>query len=82
VIRIGAEAVWLAEQRERVRAIAVPTLILCGEEDKPTPPDLSRELGALITGSRLAMIAGAGHLTNLERPGEFNRLVGDFIAPL
>ncbi|QIL01838.1 alpha/beta fold hydrolase [Sphingomonas sinipercae] len=79
---IGAEAVWLADQRQRARAIAVPTLILCGDDDKPTPPDLSRELGALISGSQLAMIAGAGHLTNLERPVEFNRLVGDFIASL
>ena len=47
---IGAEAVWLADQRDRVAANRVPTLILCGEEDKPTPPALSRELHALIAG--------------------------------
>jgi 3-oxoadipate enol-lactonase len=71
--------VWLADQRERVRAIRVPTLILCGEEDRPTPPDLSRELESMITGSRLAIIERAGHLTNLEQPGEFNRIVDNFL---
>jgi 3-oxoadipate enol-lactonase len=77
--RIGAEAVWLADQRDRSRAIAAPTLVICGEQDKPTPPALSRELAAMIAGARLAMIAGAGHLTNLEKPAEFNALVAAFI---
>ena len=76
---IGAKAVWLADQRERVRAIDVPTLIICGDQDKPTPPALSEELHAMIPYSGLKMIAGAGHLTNLEKPAEFNRLVDDFL---
>jgi 3-oxoadipate enol-lactonase len=80
--RIGARAVWLADQRDRVADIRVPTLVICGEEDKPTPPELSRELHAMIAGSRLALIPRAGHLTNLERPAEFNRLVEGFIASL
>ena len=60
--------------------IRVPTLIICGEEDKPTPPALSRELHQLIPQSRLAMIANAGHLTNLEKPAEFNVLVDSFVT--
>jgi 3-oxoadipate enol-lactonase len=78
--RIGAEAVWLADQRDRVRDIRVPTLIICGDDDKPTPPDLSRELHQMIAGSRLAMIPRAGHLTNLEQPELFNAAVDDLIA--
>jgi len=78
--RTGAEAVWLADQRDRACAIRVPTLVLCGEEDRVTPPALSEELAALIAGARLETIPGAGHLSNLERPADFNRLVGDFIA--
>jgi 3-oxoadipate enol-lactonase len=80
--RIGAEAVWLADQRDRVASIAVPTLILCGDQDRPTPPALSEELHAMIPGSRLEMIAGAGHLTNLERPEAFNRLLDDFLSTI
>jgi 3-oxoadipate enol-lactonase len=77
--RIGAEAVWLADQRERVHDIRLPTLVLCGTEDKVTPPALSRELAKLIPGARLEMIEGAGHLGNLETPDAFNTLVGAFV---
>lgn len=80
--RIGAAAVWLADQRDRVSAIRVPTLILCGDQDKPTPPALSEELHAMIPGSRLEMIAGAGHLTNLEQPEAFNRALDDFLSTI
>ena len=80
--RTGAEAVWLADQRNRAEAIRVPTLIICGEEDKPTPPVLSHELQSMIPGSRLEMIRGAGHLTNLEKPAEFNGIVSRFLHDL
>lgn len=76
---IGAEAVWLADQRTRVHDIRVPTLVLCGTEDKVTPPALSRELVQLIPGARLEMIDGAGHLGNLEKPDAFNTVVGAFV---
>jgi 3-oxoadipate enol-lactonase len=77
--RIGAEAVWLADQRERAHDIRVPTLVLCGSEDKITPPALSRELTHIIPGARLELIEGAGHIGNLERPEEFNTLVNAFV---
>src|SRR5829696_7303860 len=38
--RIGAEAVWLADLRVAAAAIRVPTLVLCGDEDRITPPTL------------------------------------------
>jgi 3-oxoadipate enol-lactonase len=78
--RIGAEAVWLADQADRARAIDVRTLVICGAEDKVTPPALSRELTDLIPGARYAEIAGAGHLTNVEKADVFNRLVEEFIG--
>ena len=78
--RIGAEAVWLADQGDRVADIRVPTLVICGEEDRPTPPALSRALHEMIPGSRLEMIAGAGHLTNLEKPEAFNGVVDRFLS--
>ena len=77
--RIAAAAVWLADQRERARRIAVPTLIICGEHDRPTPPPLSRELHALVPHARLELIADAGHLTNIEQPAAFNRLLDAFV---
>jgi 3-oxoadipate enol-lactonase len=77
--RIGAEAVWLADQRDRAGEIRAPVLVLVGEQDRVTPPPLSKELAHLIPGARLELIEGAGHLGNLERPDAFNTLVGAFI---
>jgi 3-oxoadipate enol-lactonase len=44
-----------------------------------TPPSLSRSLAKLIPGSTCELIEAAGHICNLERPDEFNTLVGAFI---
>ena len=76
---IGAEAVWLAEQRDRVNAIRVPALVLCGAEDRVTPPALSSALARQVPGAEYELIERAGHLSNLERPEAFNTLVGAFI---
>lgn len=78
--RIGAEAVWLADQRPRCEQIRVPTLVICGAEDKVTPPSLSRALTAMIAGAEYQPIAAAGHLGNLEKPQAFNQLVDRFLA--
>ena len=77
--RIGAEAVWLADQRDRAQAIAVPALVLCGDRDLITPVDLSNELVDLIPNARMQVIPAAGHLTNLEKTAEFNRITDDFV---
>jgi len=78
--RIGAEAVWLADQRDRAAAIAVPALVVCGTEDKVTPPELSNELVGLVPRARYVLIERAGHLSNLEQPVAFNRAVEEFIG--
>jgi 3-oxoadipate enol-lactonase len=75
----GAEAVWLADQRTRVSTIARPTLVIVGDQDFITPIDLSNELVDLVPDARMQVIADAGHLTNLEKPDAFNRLVEEFI---
>ena len=80
--RIGAEAVWLADQRARAGAIGVPSLVLVGDQDLVTPLDLSNELIDIIPDARMQVIIGAGHLGNLEKPAEFNALVEDFLSTL
>lgn len=80
--RIGAEAVWLADQRDRAKEIDVPTLVLCGTEDKVTPTALSEELARLIPGAQLELIERAGHIGNLEKPREFNQALDRFLRDL
>jgi len=78
--RVGAAAVWLADQRDGASQVDVPTLILVGDEDGITPPSLSEELKHLIPGSQLNIIGKAGHLANAEQPGAFNRAIESFLS--
>jgi len=80
--RLGAAAVWLADQRDRAAAIGVPTLVLVGDEDGITPPALSEELTSLISNSRLVQVAAAGHLANAEQPAAFNQAIESFLSEL
>jgi len=62
--------------------IDVPTLIVVGEEDIPTPVAESRAMHERIPGSRMEVIAHAGHLSNLERPAAFNHVLTEFLVAL
>jgi len=48
----------------------LPCLILCGEQDALTPPELHEEMASLIPNARLAMVKEAGHLPPMERAGK------------
>jgi 3-oxoadipate enol-lactonase len=61
-------------------SIHVPTLIVVGDEDVVTPPDVAEDLHRSIHGSELARITGAGHLSNVEQPEPFNAALGRFLA--
>jgi 3-oxoadipate enol-lactonase len=60
-------------------AVRVPTLVLVGEEDRLTPPAMAKTIADAIPGARLAVIPTAGHLSNIEQPALFNRLILDFL---
>jgi pimeloyl-ACP methyl ester carboxylesterase len=62
--------------------IDVPTLVVVGDEDVLTPPKDAKAMHAAIRGSRLEIIPGAGHLSNLERPAGFNAALSDFVGSL
>ena len=70
------------DQTELLTEIDVPTLILVGSEDVITPPQDSETMHAAIRGSRLLLIKDAGHVSNLERPGEFNHALEQFLSGL
>jgi pimeloyl-ACP methyl ester carboxylesterase len=62
-----------------VSEIRVPTLVICGDEDKMTPPEMSRYLKDHIPGAQLALIRNAGHFVMLENVEEFNRTLRTFV---
>lgn len=63
------------DQRGLLPRIRVPTLVLVGSDDTLTPPPASRSMAEAIPGARLALIEEAGHLSPLEKPDQFNRLL-------
>jgi pimeloyl-ACP methyl ester carboxylesterase len=68
------------DQRDLLPHIAVPTLLIWGELDARSPLDVARQLERAIPGAELVVIPGSGHVSNLERPEEFNRAVREFLC--
>jgi len=62
-----------------VERIAVPTLVVTSDEDTVYPPATAEAMARRIPGARLAVIAGAGHVSNLEQPDAFNDTVLGFL---
>ncbi len=62
--------------------IDVPTLILCGEHDAISPAEEMRGIAAAIPGSQYVEIAGAGHMSPLEKPAEVNAAIRQFLASM
>ena len=74
------EATTQFDREHVLGEIDVPTLVIGGEFDPLTPPDMTRNLAANINGAEYHMIYDVGHLGNLENPVEFNRLLEQFLA--
>jgi YbgC/YbaW family acyl-CoA thioester hydrolase len=60
--------------------VALPTLIVVGEDDQITPRDHAQAMADAIPGARLAVVPEAGHLTPVERPEAATALLVDFLA--
>lgn len=62
--------------------IPVPTLIICGREDKVTPVEQSEYMYRATERSAFKVIDNAGHVSNLDQPEAFNQHLKDFMAEL
>ena len=51
--------------------IQIPALVICGEEDKFTPPVVMKKMAEMIKNSEFEIIPGAGHMSPVENPGFF-----------
>ncbi len=67
---------------QEVKKLRLPALILCGTEDKMTPPGLSEQITAGISDARLCLIEGAGHMVMMEKAQEFNEALNSFVQSL
>jgi pimeloyl-ACP methyl ester carboxylesterase len=60
------------DSRPLLSRIACPTLVVVGDGDGLTPPDLAQEIAGGIKGARLVVVPNCGHLSTLERPEPVN----------
>ena len=72
-IRQQQAIIGRVDSRPGLGAIGCPTLVLVGDSDQLTPPELSAELADGIPEARLVVVAGSGHLTPLDQPEEVTK---------
>jgi 3-oxoadipate enol-lactonase len=73
------EASVMMDVRNDLGAIKTPTHVVVGSEDKLTTVEMARELAGEIPGAELTVIDDAGHLSNIEKPEEFNAATLGFL---
>lgn len=78
--RLMAKALADTDTSALLPTIAAPTLLLWGDGDLRSPLSVAEQFHTAIPGSRLEVIAGAGHVSNMEKPDEFNARVRDFLS--
>jgi pimeloyl-ACP methyl ester carboxylesterase len=66
------------DQRDLLSRIAVPTLLIWGERDARSPLSVASQFERAIPDTKLVVIPGAGHVSNLERAEPFNQAVREF----
>jgi pimeloyl-ACP methyl ester carboxylesterase len=66
---------------DRLPAVRVPTVIVCGVDDRTTPPRDSQRMAAAIPGARLTWVPGAGHMLPWEAPHAIRDAVGMAASP-
>jgi pimeloyl-ACP methyl ester carboxylesterase len=68
------------DQTSNLPSIPAPTLILVGESDAITPPSRAKAMQELIPHSQLQIIAGAGHMSPMEKPAEVTHAMRQFLG--
>ena len=76
----GPEVVSFPARGGELHRIKAPALIVQGELDPFWPPPVAERLQRGVAGSRLLVVAGAGHVPHLDNPDLFNRTVEGFLA--
>jgi pimeloyl-ACP methyl ester carboxylesterase len=79
-LRVELLAMAEADQRDILPHIAVPTLLIWGEQDVRSPLSVARQFEQAVPKAQLVVIPGAGHVSNLERPEEFNDALREFLT--
>jgi pimeloyl-ACP methyl ester carboxylesterase len=69
-----------SDSRLLLTAIRCPTLVLVGDGDELTPPDLAKEIASGISGATLTIVPDCGHLSTLEKPEAVNMALAEWLG--
>ena len=75
-----AHAIAAMDQRESIRAIDRPTLVVVGAHDPGTPPSVAELIHDRIAGSKLVVLDESAHFCNVEQAGPFNAALEEFLG--
>jgi pimeloyl-ACP methyl ester carboxylesterase len=67
------------DARPLLATIRCPTLVLVGDGDELTPPELAKEIAAGVSGARLVVVPDCGHLSTLEKPEAVNAALAEWL---
>lgn len=70
------------DRRPNLPKIAVPTLVVTGDEDRTASPEVARRMAERIPGAQVRILPATGHLLMLERPAAFDAALLDFLRTL
>lgn len=68
------------DQREAIKSITTPTLVIAGAEDPATSPEAGQLIADSIPGAKIEIIPAAAHLSNIEQTKIYNRVLVDFLT--
>jgi pimeloyl-ACP methyl ester carboxylesterase len=68
------------DSRPMLPSIKCPTLVLVGDSDAATPPELSREMADAIPGAKLVIVKDCGHLSTIEQPQAVNAAMIEWLG--
>lgn len=82
LIRQNRAVIARPDARAHLPGVRCPVLVMCGEDDRLTPPEKSRQIAALCPRARLVMVPRCGHMLTMERPDVVNATLAEWLEGL
>lgn len=74
------QAIAKVDLLDRLKEIKCPALIMVGDQDHGTPPEMARQIHQNLSGSELLIIPSAAHISNIEQAAVFNQALLGFLG--
>ena len=80
---LGMMANWdLTRIKGELAALSVPLMLVYGDKDAAVPPQVAKDVAAIVPSSRIIAMPGLGHLAPEEDPAGFAKIVRDVAQPI